>query len=353
MRHAPNRTGLEAALAEIDAAFEDDSPERALELTEALCRRFPKDLEVLRVRAAALASAGEVEDACEVFRRALALAPDDVETLHAASEVLVHDLADDHDAVEEALGLLERAVELARREGDEDRVVDLLLLASAALSSLGETRRALEAVDQARALAPQDPEVLTERGIALFELCRLEEAKDQLEAALGLEPALPWAHYYLGLVAEFAADDRTAERCLARARRLGPGEIPAAVELSRAEFEAAVEEAFERLPGKVHHYLANVAITVEELPALDELRASEPPLSPSSLGMFRGTPVTEQSNSDPWSQFPSAIMLFRRNLQRFARDREELVEQIGVTLVHEVGHFLGLDEEELYDRGLD
>ena len=55
---------------------------------------------------------------------------------------------------------------------------------------------------------------------------------------------------------------------------------------------------------------------------------------------------------DPWSHFPSSIVLYQGNLQRFAADREDLVEQIGITLVHEVGHFLGLDEEELWERGL-
>jgi predicted Zn-dependent protease with MMP-like domain len=56
---------------------------------------------------------------------------------------------------------------------------------------------------------------------------------------------------------------------------------------------------------------------------------------------------------DPWSHFPSAIVLFQKNLERFATSRADLIEQIGVTLIHEVGHFLGLDEEELYERGLD
>jgi predicted Zn-dependent protease with MMP-like domain len=47
------------------------------------------------------------------------------------------------------------------------------------------------------------------------------------------------------------------------------------------------------------------------------------------------------------------IVLFQKNLERFARTREELVEQIGVTVAHEVGHLLGLDEDDLFERGLD
>ena len=56
---------------------------------------------------------------------------------------------------------------------------------------------------------------------------------------------------------------------------------------------------------------------------------------------------------DPWSHFPSSIVLYQKNLESFARDRKDLVEQIGITLIHEVGHFLGLDEEDLWELGLE
>jgi predicted Zn-dependent protease with MMP-like domain len=68
--------------------------------------------------------------------------------------------------------------------------------------------------------------------------------------------------------------------------------------------------------------------------------------------MFRG-PAIGRGSADPWTHLPSSIVLFQRNLERFARSRDELAEEIAVTLVHEVGHFLGLDEDELYERGLD
>jgi predicted Zn-dependent protease with MMP-like domain len=125
------------------------------------------------------------------------------------------------------------------------------------------------------------------------------------------------------------------------------------VEVPAAEFERLVEEALARLPEPVRRYLGNVAIAVEDLPSADDLRASDPPLSPSILGIFRGGALPHRASMDPWSHFPSSIGLFQRNLERFARSREELVDEIRVTLLHEVGHFLGLDEEELYRRGLD
>ena len=114
-----------------------------------------------------------------------------------------------------------------------------------------------------------------------------------------------------------------------------------------------MEDALADLPECVRSYLANVAIAVEELPSDEDLLASAPPLSPAILGLFRGAPYGQKASMDPWSHFPSSIVLYQRNLERFARSRPELIEQIGVTLIHEVGHFLGLDEDELYARGLE
>ncbi len=344
---------VEPELDRIDQAFEQGDFDRALELTGRLFERFPGDLDALTYRAAALASVGEVDEACELFREALVQAPDDLDLLQAAGELLVYDLEGDHDAYEEALGLVERARKLARRAKEPRREAELLILQSAALGGLGDSRGALRVLDKARALAPELPGIAVERGIALFELCGLDEAKAELAALLKVEPEDARAHHYLGLIAEHQGDPALAERHFRRARTLAPEQFPVPVPMSARDFERAIEDALDGLPSKVQHYLSNVAIIAEELPDLDELRASEPPLSPGSLGLFRGTPVTEQSTSDPWSQLPSAILLFRSNLRRFARSRDELIEQIEVTLIHEVGHFLGLDEEQLYERGLD
>ena len=94
-------------------------------------------------------------------------------------------------------------------------------------------------------------------------------------------------------------------------------------------------------------------MSVEEIPSDEDLTASKPPLSPSILGVFRGTPVGERSISSAVDHFPAAIVLYQRNLERFARTRDELIEQIGITLMHEVGHLIGLDEHDLWERGLE
>jgi predicted Zn-dependent protease with MMP-like domain len=98
---------------------------------------------------------------------------------------------------------------------------------------------------------------------------------------------------------------------------------------------------------------SRATIAVEEIPEDEDLLASKPPLSPSILGVFRGTPVGERSVTSAFDHFPASIVLYQRNLERFARTRDELIEQIGITLMHEVGHLIGLDEEDLWERGLE
>jgi predicted Zn-dependent protease with MMP-like domain len=311
-----------------------------------------KELDELRERVGDLVETGRPEEALRAYREALEHAPDDLELLRDSIEFLVIDLGEDREALEDAIRLSQHALELSRRPNERELLVSFELLAAMAFNKLGEAKRALALLDEAQALEPDDPEIGLERGISFFELLQWEEARAQLSRTLAIDGKNAWAHYYLGLVLERADDEAAAGRHFARARRLAPDEIPPPVELSAKAFDRAVEDALARLPPKVRGYLANVSIRVQALPREDDLRSSDPPLSPESLGMFSGTPVTEVS-SDPWSHFPSSITLYQRNLQRFAATRDELIEEIDITLLHEVGHFLGLSEDDLYERGLD
>jgi predicted Zn-dependent protease with MMP-like domain len=94
-----------------------------------------------------------------------------------------------------------------------------------------------------------------------------------------------------------------------------------------------------------------VTISVEPIPTAEDLDGGR--LSPVMLGIFQGTPVDERLDTVAEHHQTAVIKLFQRNLERFATSREELIEQIGVTLLHEVGHLMGMDEDELYERGLD
>jgi len=255
--------------------------------------------------------------------------------------------------LEAAVALARQGARQARRDGDPGRQADFLWLEGAALTEGGEPAEALDRLDAALRLAPDHLDVMLERAWALFELCRFEDAARQLDEVDARAPDEAWAHHLRGLLAERRGDEQEAARRFGRARRLDPEGFPRPVSVPPAEFERLAEAALEALPEPVRRYLANVPVMVEPFPALDDLTAAHPPLSPTILGIFRGAPYGQKASADPWSHLPSSIVLYQRNLERFARDRDELVEQIGVTLLHEVGHFLGLDEEELAARGLD
>ncbi len=254
---------------------------------------------------------------------------------------------------ERAVDLARKAAKSARKAGQRDLEADLLWVEGSALTELADPATALGRLDEALALAPDHLDAMLERAFALFELCRFDEARRQLEEVLARAPDEPWAHHQLGLLAERRGEAAEAERRLARARKLDPEAFPRPATISRAEFERLLETALTDIPEQVRRYLSNVPISVEDLPSDDDLTSADPPLSPTILGLFRGAPYGQKASADPWSHLPSAIVLYQRNLERAAASRAELEEQIAVTLIHEVGHFLGLDEDELAARGLD
>ncbi|MGA8891864.1 MAG: metallopeptidase family protein, partial [Anaeromyxobacteraceae bacterium] len=152
--------------------------------------------------------------------------------------------------------------------------------------------------------------------------------------------------------AERAGDERRARDLLGRASRLAPHDLRPPVELSRGAFEAELRRALAELPAEERAALSGVPVEVEEIPAYGDLTAVEPPLSPSILGLFRGPSLGEPC---PSGEGPAcrSIVLYRRNLLRFARDRAQLAEQVRVTLDHELGHLHGESDEDLRARGLE
>ena len=112
--------------------------------------------------------------------------------------------------------------------------------------------------------------------------------------------------------------------------------------MERTKFEALVEQALNDLPRTFREKLTNVAIIVEDLPP--EEAESEALL----LGLFHGIPRTEKSVflSSP----PDRIFLYQRNIEAVCTSEAEVRRQIRETLLHEVGHYFGLREDEL--RGL-
>ncbi len=111
--------------------------------------------------------------------------------------------------------------------------------------------------------------------------------------------------------------------------------------LSREAFDQLVEQAVAQLPRVFREKMSNVTIEVADLPPRKE-RGGEP-----LMGVFEGIPMTEKSVFQ--AAGPDRIVLFQRNIESACRTRRQLVREIRLTLLHELGHYFGLSEEELED----
>lgn len=114
------------------------------------------------------------------------------------------------------------------------------------------------------------------------------------------------------------------------------------VELGNAEFEAAVEQALGLIPDGLAVLLDNVAIIVEDEPPSDE--------DPELLGLYEGIPLPERG--DDWGfRLPDRVLIFQGPLQRWCADREQLLDEIAITVIHEIAHHFGIDDDELERLG--
>ncbi len=120
--------------------------------------------------------------------------------------------------------------------------------------------------------------------------------------------------------------------------------------MSRVRFEKALRDALDDLPELCRRALENVAVVIEDRPPdwlLDEL---EIPPDDTLYGFYHGVPLPERSVADSGT-LPDKISVYREPLEEDFPDRKELVREIRMTLLHEIGHYFGMDEEELARLG--
>ncbi len=116
--------------------------------------------------------------------------------------------------------------------------------------------------------------------------------------------------------------------------------------MRRDAFEALVQEALGTIPAAFRERLRNLAIIVEDEPDPALLRDMEVPPGETLLGLYHGTPLTARGWDDG-NRLPDRITLFQGPLERASEDEDDLVTAIGETLIHEIGHYFGMSEEEL------
>ncbi len=180
-------------------------------------------------------------------------------------------------------------------------------------------------------------------------------ARDQLDALLTREPDFAEAWYLLAQVSEMQSDEVMARRGYTRAHDLDPDRFSMPRRVEEAVIHTAVDQARQELPEQFRTLLDNLAVTVRPTP--DELLARSESLDgaavpPDVLGLFVGSSQLEQSVFDVGTQ-PGLIFLFQKNLERVCSTDEALVEEIHITLWHELAHYLGFEEEDMPELGLE
>ena len=369
--------------------FDASDYEGALACAEEAARQAPRSVEAHHNRAVALLHLDRLDDARDALALALALAPDDPETLEAAADLNINQLAPSADRSQIGLEYARRGSRHVSRH-DGERVARLALLEGQALVDLGRSLEGLHRIDAALAAMPKMTAAQYERGVALFELCRFHEARHMFQKVLAATPDHGHALYHLGLIEERIGNENLAAQRLAEATARDPKAFPAPPPISPEQFQERVRHAVASLPPDVAADLSGIQVQAAELPALDDLTAEKPPLSPTILGLFRGLPIDWKADTAPPTQagrvgqtgrgkksrrplasdkadeVPSrasdgarcavpdrAIVLYRRNLLRTVGDEAELDRAIIRTLLHEVGHLRGEDDGSLRDRGLE
>jgi predicted Zn-dependent protease with MMP-like domain len=107
------------------------------------------------------------------------------------------------------------------------------------------------------------------------------------------------------------------------------------------QFEELVSEALDQIPPELAELIGNCVVLVED---------DVPPGSPALLGFYDGVPLTERGN---WyaGVLPDRIMIYRLPILRICDDLDDVVEEVLITVVHEVAHHFGIEEERLHELG--
>jgi predicted Zn-dependent protease with MMP-like domain len=114
----------------------------------------------------------------------------------------------------------------------------------------------------------------------------------------------------------------------------------------RRQFERLVLEALASLPNEFRQRLDNVALVVEDWPSTSEATGADGGETHSLLGLYRGTPLGNRGTDYHLSP-PDRITIYRRPILALCRTRAEVIREVRDTVVHEVGHYFGLGEDEL------
>jgi len=121
--------------------------------------------------------------------------------------------------------------------------------------------------------------------------------------------------------------------------------------VSLEAFEALVTDALDSIPPELAVSMENVAVVVEDWPTPEQLGPHLHGGHGTLLGLYQGVPLTRRGPMSYAGAMPDRITIFRGPLCARARDSTELAAQVRVTVLHEVGHYFGMDDARLHELG--
>jgi predicted Zn-dependent protease with MMP-like domain len=114
--------------------------------------------------------------------------------------------------------------------------------------------------------------------------------------------------------------------------------------MSRDEFEGAVADGLDAVPAELAKLMDNVVVLVED---------DAPDDDPDLLGLYEGTPLTERGEWWAAGSLPDRITIFRNPILEICDTRDDVVDEVRVTVIHEIAHHFGIDDERLHELGWD
>jgi len=240
-------------------------------------------------------------------------------------------------AAESDFNGVEREAEAAMAEADPEQRADLWGYLAWAAIEQGLYPKALDAAQRSGDLLYEAEARMHlwdfERAASALEAFEPEDDEDAADAA-----------WFRGLIAEFQDED--PQPWFERAVALAPELYVMPSRLTEDEVDEVVEGALDSLPEGVAEEVAQAAVVLKELPE------QHPDVDPFSLGLYLGANRMERGHDDG-GMLPSRIEIYRRNIERYAADPEEAIVELRITLLHEIGHHLGYEEEDLERLGLE
>ena len=116
------------------------------------------------------------------------------------------------------------------------------------------------------------------------------------------------------------------------------------------DFNDLLEQTLRELPPEFRKKLQNVAIVVEDYPSDELLDRMEVPEDETLFGLYEGVPLTEREHFQA-PLYPDRILIFKRAIEDACDSPEEIREELRITLMHEIAHFFGMDDDELEEAG--